>query len=66
MLSVIRRARKSLGQFFLVLCAVALSACVSTGPTTGPAPGNGGAVQVALLVPSGSGQAQDGQSIPST
>jgi ABC-type branched-subunit amino acid transport system substrate-binding protein len=37
-----------------------LSACVPTGGTaTGPATGAGGAVQVALLIPSGSGQAQD-------
>ena len=59
MLSVIRRARKSLGQLCLGLGALVLSACVQTaGP--GPAsPGKGGSVQVALLVPSGSGQAQD-------
>jgi Periplasmic binding protein len=59
MLSVIRRARKSLGQFCLGLGAVVLSACV---PTAGPgpaSPGKGGSVQVALLVPSGSGQSQD-------
>ncbi|WP_137109964.1 penicillin-binding protein activator [Rhodobacter sp. SY28-1] len=59
MLSVIRRARKSLGQVCLALGAVVLSACV---PNSGPgtvAPGNGGSVQVALLVPSGSGQSQD-------
>jgi len=60
MLSAIRRARKSLGQTVLVLCAAVLSACVpTTGPATGPAQGSGGTVQVALLVPSGSGQAQD-------
>lgn len=59
MLSVIRRARKSLGQVCLALGAVVLSACVPTGgPGTAP-PGNGGSVQVALLVPSGSGQSQD-------
>ena len=67
MLSVIHRARKSLGRPFLVLCAVVLSACVPAGgPTTGPATGTGGNVQVALLIPSGSGQAQDelfGQSL---
>lgn len=67
MLSAIRRARKSLGQSFLVLCAVVLSACVpGGGPSTGPATGVGGTVQVALLIPSGSGQAQDelfGQSL---
>ncbi|TAG19606.1 MAG: penicillin-binding protein activator [Rhodobacterales bacterium] len=60
MLSAIHRARKSLGRSFLVLCAVVLSACVPTGGTaTGPATGAGGTVQVALLIPSGSGQAQD-------
>jgi ABC-type branched-subunit amino acid transport system substrate-binding protein len=58
MLSVIRRARKSLGQSLLVLCAAVLSACVAPGPGTTP-PGNGGSVQVALLIPSGSGQSQD-------
>lgn len=64
MLSVIRWARKSLGQIFLVLSAVTLSACVTTG--SGPVSGNGGKVQVALLVPSGSGKEQDelfGQSL---
>ena len=60
MLSVLHRARKSLGRTFLVLCAALLSACVpADGPSTGPAQGSGGSVQVALLIPSGSGQAQD-------
>ena len=60
MLSAIRRARKSLGQIFLVLTAAVVSACVPAGgPSTGPAQGSGGAVQVALLIPSGSGQSQD-------
>lgn len=58
MLSVFRRARKSLGQFCVGLGALVLSGCVATGPGTAP-PGNGGSVQVALLVPSGSGQSQD-------
>ena len=59
MLSVIRRARKSLGQVCLALGAMVLSACVpATGPGTAP-PGQGGSVQVALLIPSGSGQSQD-------
>ena len=58
MLSVIHRARKSLGQMLSVLGAVVLSACVASGPGTAP-PGNGGSVQVALLIPSGSGQSQD-------
>ena len=45
MLSVIRRARKSLGQMLVGLGAVVLSACVpATGPGT-PPPG-GGSVQV--------------------
>jgi ABC-type branched-subunit amino acid transport system substrate-binding protein len=60
MLSVLHRARKSLGRMFLVLCAAVVAACVpADGPATGPAQGTGGAVQVALLIPSGSGQAQD-------
>jgi len=60
MLSAIRRARKSLGQTFLVLCAMGLAACVpAEGPATGPVAGAGGTVEVALLIPSGSGQAQD-------
>jgi ABC-type branched-subunit amino acid transport system substrate-binding protein len=60
MLSVLHRARKSLGRTFLVLCAAVVSACVpADGPSTGPAQGSGGSVQVALLIPSGSGQAQD-------
>jgi Periplasmic binding protein len=58
MLSVFRRARKSLGQVLVGLGALVLAGCVATGPGTTPA-GNGGSVQVALLVPSGSGQSQD-------
>lgn len=58
MLSVIRWARKSLGQVLVGLGAVVLSGCVATGPGTTP-PANGGSVQVALLIPSGSGQSQD-------
>jgi hypothetical protein len=58
MLSVIRLARKSLGRLFSVLGVTVLSACVAAGPGTAP-PGNGGSVQVALLIPSGSGQSQD-------
>lgn len=59
MLSVLRRARKSLGQFAVLATAFALSACVpGIGP--GPSAGSGsGKVQVALLVPAGSGQASD-------
>lgn len=60
MLSAIHRTRKSLGQLVLVLFALVLPACVpSTGPVGGPATDAAGAVQVALLIPSGSGQAQD-------
>ncbi len=60
MLSAIHRARKSLGQLVLVLSALVLSACVpSTGPVGGPPGDDGGSVQVALLIPSGSGQSQD-------
>ena len=59
MLSVFRRARKSLGQMCLGLGALVLSACVPAGGPTASGPGNGGSVQVALLVPSGSGQSQD-------
>lgn len=59
MLSVLHRARKSLGQFAVIATTFALSACV---PGAGPAPSAGsgsGTVQVALLVPAGSGQASD-------
>ncbi|MEY4304634.1 MAG: hypothetical protein RIT52_809, partial [Pseudomonadota bacterium] len=59
MLSVLHRARKSLGQIAVIATAFALSACV---PGAGPAPSAGsgsGKVQVALLVPAGSGQASD-------
>lgn len=59
MLYVLKRARKSLGKMAVAAAAVVLAACV---PATGPAPssGNGtGKVQVALLVPGGSGQASD-------
>jgi ABC-type branched-subunit amino acid transport system substrate-binding protein len=59
MLSVFRRARKSLGQLLLALGAVVLAACVPTGAPGPAAPGQGGSVQVALLIPSGSGQSQD-------
>ncbi len=58
MLSVFHRARKSLGQMLLGFGALVLSGCVASGPGTTP-PANGGSVQVALLIPSGSGQSQD-------
>ena len=59
MLSVLMRARKSLGQIVIAAAAVVLAACVpSSGPTVGG--GNAsGKIQVALLVPAGSGQASD-------
>lgn len=56
MFSVLRTARKSLGAAVLSVVAVALAACT---PTAGPATRPGAAVPVALLVPSGSGQASD-------
>lgn len=58
MLSVLMRARKSLGQIVIAAAALVLAACVpAAGPT---AAGNAsGKIQVALLVPAGSGQASD-------
>jgi len=60
MLSVLNRARKSLGHIVVAAASVVLAACV---PAAGPTAGSGGAasgkVQVALLVPGGSGQASD-------
>ena len=63
MLSVLSWARKALDARKVLawatvgLASVGLAACVPT--TTGPALSTGEAVQVALLVPSGSGQASD-------
>jgi len=58
MVSVLLRARKSLSQIVGMAAVVLISACVPQG---GPSSGGsgGGAVQVALLVPGGSGQASD-------
>lgn len=60
MLSVLSRARKSLGRIVIAASSMVLAACV---PAAGPTAGGGGAasgkVQVALLVPGGSGQASD-------
>ncbi len=58
MLSVLKRARKSLGQIVVAATAALLAACT---PATTPLGGGGGTgkVQVALLVPGGSGQASD-------
>jgi len=59
MLSVLVRARKSLGQIVIAAAATLLAACVpAAGPTAG-GPAASGKVQVALLVPGGSGQASD-------
>jgi ABC-type branched-subunit amino acid transport system substrate-binding protein len=66
MLSVLTLARKSLarssGRVALALCAVALAACepvALTGGGGGPSIDTSAPVPVALLVPSGSGQASD-------
>ena len=65
MFAVFAKARKSLanltlGRPALALSALVLSACVpAAGPGAGPKLGAGETVQVALLVPSGSGQASD-------
>ena len=61
MLSAISLARKSLGRFLFLSLALFAAACV---PAAGPGGGDGpsksrGTVQVALLVPGGSGQASD-------
>lgn len=60
MLSVLRLARKSLGRFAVGVTAIILSACTQ-GTTTsgGPTIDTSAPVPVALLVPSGSGQAGD-------
>jgi ABC-type branched-subunit amino acid transport system substrate-binding protein len=57
MLSVLSRARKSMGFFCAALATLAVSACVpASGPTLGAGSGH---VQIALLTPAGSGQASD-------
>ena len=58
MLSVLNRACKSLGQMAVACAALLVAACV---PAAGPSVGGSGSgsVQVALLVPGGSGQASD-------
>ena len=59
MLSVLSRARKSLSHLALVAAAAVLAACMPGGGLS-PSGGSGsGAIQVALLVPGGSGQASD-------
>jgi ABC-type branched-subunit amino acid transport system substrate-binding protein len=60
MLSVLVRACKSLGTFALVMFAlVGLAACVPAGGGSGPRVDTSAPVPVALLVPAGSGSAQD-------
>ncbi len=61
MLSVLSRARKSLGRVAVGLAALALAACQPVGGPSagGPAIDSSVPVPVALLVPSGSGQASD-------
>jgi ABC-type branched-subunit amino acid transport system substrate-binding protein len=60
MLSVLRLARKSLGRFAVGVTAIVLSACTPGSITSGgPAIDTSAPVPVALLVPSGSGQAGD-------
>ena len=61
MLSVLSRARKSLGRIAVGLTALALAACQPVGEssTGGPAIDRSAPVPVALLVPGGSGQASD-------
>jgi ABC-type branched-subunit amino acid transport system substrate-binding protein len=62
MLSAIRGACKSLARLLLVVPVLLLAACIPTGgPTagTGPKIDASQPVQVALLVPGGSGQASD-------
>jgi len=58
MLSFLRRAARPLARLGALAALVAVSACVPSGPVGGPS-GGGGTVQVALLVPGGSGQATD-------
>ena len=61
MLSVLSRARKSLGRLTFAVTALALAACqpVSGPGAGGPSVDSSAPVVVALLVPAGSGQASD-------
>ncbi len=61
MLSVLGRARKSLGRAVIGIAALALAACQPVGGPSagGPSIDPRAAVPVALLVPGGSGQASD-------
>ena len=58
MFALFNRARKGLHVLILPVFALALAAC-DTLPTTGGGGGTGEVVQVALLVPSGSGRGTD-------
>lgn len=61
MLSFFKTARKSLNRAGFALAAVVLAACqpIPLGGTAGPGTGSTGPVQVALLLPTGSGSAGD-------
>lgn len=60
MFSLLTLVRKSAARLAALAAVAALAACGPTVPgADGPAAGPGGTVQVALLVPSGSGQATD-------
>lgn len=59
MVSLLQLARKQLGKIGLGLAALTLAACQPAPMSTSPGLGAGETVQVALLVPSGSGQASD-------
>jgi hypothetical protein len=60
MLSVLHRARKSLGHLAIGLACLALAGCLPAGgPSSGPSIDTSAPVPVALLVPGGSGTASD-------
>lgn len=59
MVSLLHLARKSLAKIALGLAPIALAACQPGPMASGPGNASGDTVQVALLVPSGSGQASD-------
>lgn len=60
MLSLLSKARKSIGRLAAAATLLALAACgAAPPPSTGSGPVTGATVPVALLVPAGSGQASD-------
>ncbi|WP_435257714.1 penicillin-binding protein activator [Thioclava sp. FR2] len=59
MLSLLSRARKSMGRIAVAVTTLALAACQPTAPSRGPSIDTSVPVPVALLVPAGSGQASD-------